>query len=141
MTLSAKSPIIAIFDGERQLDAALSALFGRDYGHDQVKIIRPQDAASREPSAIDTVGAALSGPPELTYNPLVLRGMVAGAGESDPVINLRTDLMALGIGEEDIPRFFHALREGSFVVIADVGADQAAEAQQMLLDGGAELLA
>jgi hypothetical protein len=140
MSDSTRPTIIAIFDGERQLDNALSLLFGRGYRQDQLKIISPQDVTSAAPSAIDTVGAALSGPPRLTYNPLVVQGMVAGAGENEPVINLRADLMALGIGEADIPRFYHALREGAYVLVADVGSDQAEEVQLTLSEAGAELV-
>jgi hypothetical protein len=65
---------------------------------------------------------------------------VAGAGDSEPVVNLKTDLIALGIGEEVIPRFFHALREGAYIMIADVPAAEAADVHDLLAGAGAEFL-
>jgi hypothetical protein len=134
-------PIIAIFDAERDMDAALSLLYSRGYRQDQIKLISPQDVATgAAPAAIDTVGATLSGTPRLTYNPIVVQGMMAGAGESEPVVNLRTDLLAMGIAEQDIPRFFKALREGAFVVIANAGPEQAGELHRLLAESGADFI-
>jgi hypothetical protein len=138
MNETVKGPVIGLFSSELEADVALSQLHGLGIGRDQIKVVdRPADAAVKQPTAIDTVGATLSGEPRLDYNPIVLEGMVAGAGETTPVINLEADLAALGVAEDGVAYFVNGVRRGGVLLIVQPPADDAAKVYERLLAVGA----
>jgi hypothetical protein len=135
-----KAPIIALFEQERDADTALSQLHGFGVARDQIKVVdQPADAVIKEPTAIDTVGATLSGEPRLDYNPIVLEGMVAGAGQTTPVINLEADLSALGVPAEGIVYFLNGVRRGGTLIIVTPGGDAAGVYELMTAAGAAKV--
>jgi hypothetical protein len=133
-----RAPIIALFEQERAADNALSRLHSLGVVRDQIKVVdQPADAVIKEPTAIDTVGATLSGEPRLDYNPIVLEGMIAGAGEHTPVINLEADLSALGVPADGVAYFLNGVRRGGTLVIITPGADTAADVFASMVEAGA----
>ena len=137
-----QAPIIALFEQERDGDSALSRLHGFGVARDQIKVIdQPADAAHKKPTAMDTVGATLSGEPRLDYNPIVLEGMVAGAGESTPVINLEADLAALGVPADGVAYFLNAVRRGGTLIIITPSADAAGGVYELMVEAGAAKVA
>jgi hypothetical protein len=133
-----KGPIIALFEQERDADTALSRLHRLGVARDQIKVVdQPAGAAVKQPTAIDTVGATLSGEPRLDYNPIVVEGMVAGAGQTTPVINLEADLSALGVPAEGVAYFLNGVRRGGTLVIITPGGEEPAEVYELMTEAGA----
>lgn len=133
-----QGPIIALFEHERDADTALSQLHSLGVAHDQIKVVdQPADAVSKDPTAIDTVGATLSGEPRLDYNPIAVEGMVAGTGQTTPVINLEADLSALGVPAEGVAYFLNGVRRGGTLIIVTAGTETAGEVYALMTGAGA----
>jgi hypothetical protein len=133
-----QGPIIALFEQERDADTVLSRLNSLGVAGDQIKVVaQPADATIKAPTAMDTVGATLSGEPRLDYNPIVLEGMVAGAGQTTPVVNLEADLSALGIPAEGVAYFLNGVRRGGTLIIVSPGAKTAGQIYDLMTEVGA----
>jgi hypothetical protein len=63
--------------------------------------------------------------------------MVAGAGQTTPVVNLEADLSALGIPAEGVAYFLNGVRRGGTLIIVSPGAKTAGQIYDLMTEVGA----